>query len=104
MVCFTIIGGINIRLWRQYYVLMSIAPVDLNRMYSLLSRITDGLTPLRERFENHVRKAGLSAIEKVAGENEPMVSINERRGRRNHANVSLNTYLLTCPYLVYCQL
>jgi cullin 1 len=35
-------------------------------MYSLLSRIPDGLEPLRSRFEKHVRRAGLNAIEKIA--------------------------------------
>ncbi|OAA32419.1 Cullin [Moelleriella libera RCEF 2490] len=38
---------------------------DMARMYKLLSRIPDGLEPLRTRFENHVRKAGLAAIQKV---------------------------------------
>jgi len=38
---------------------------DMARMYSLLSRIPDGLEPLRTRFETHVRKAGLNAAEKV---------------------------------------
>ncbi|KAF3176529.1 hypothetical protein TWF106_003486 [Orbilia oligospora] len=42
---------------------------DLKRMYNLLSRITEGLEPLRTKFEAHVRKAGLEAIEKVANEN-----------------------------------
>jgi cullin 1 len=44
---------------------------DLARMYRLLSRIVDGLDPLRAKFEAHVRKSGLSAVEKVdvAGEN-----------------------------------
>ncbi|KAI5785046.1 Cullin [Peziza echinospora] len=41
---------------------------DLARMYNLLSRIPDGLEPLRRKFETHVRNAGLSAIEKVANE------------------------------------
>ncbi|KAF8457588.1 Cullin [Kalaharituber pfeilii] len=41
---------------------------DLARMYNLLSRIQDGLEPLRRKFETHVRNAGLSAIEKVANE------------------------------------
>ncbi|KAI9811869.1 MAG: hypothetical protein M1827_005220 [Pycnora praestabilis] len=45
---------------------------DLARMYKLLSRITDGLDPLRNRFETHVRKAGLAAVEKVAAEGENM--------------------------------
>ncbi|KAJ5752866.1 Cullin-1 [Penicillium odoratum] len=43
---------------------------DLARMYRLLSRIKEGLDPLRSTFENHVRKAGLAAIEKVASEGE----------------------------------
>ena len=51
---------------------------DLGRMYKLLSRIPDGLDPLRNRFEAHVRKAGLAAVEKVAtdGDNlEPKVYV-----------------------------
>jgi|SRR5579862_3014676 len=52
---------------------------DLARMYNLLSRIPDGLEPLRNKFEAHVRKAGLMAVEKVAaeaGENiEPKVYV-----------------------------
>lgn len=39
---------------------------DLTRMYKLLSRIKDGLDPLRNRFEAHVRKAGLTSVDKVA--------------------------------------
>lgn len=44
---------------------------DLARMYRLLSRIVDGLDPLRTKFEAHVRKSGLAAVEKVdvTGEN-----------------------------------
>lgn len=38
---------------------------DMARMYRLLSRIPDGLEPLRTRFETHVRKAGLAAVQKV---------------------------------------
>jgi cullin 1 len=38
---------------------------DMARMYSLLSRIMDGLEPLRAKFETHVRKAGLAAVEKI---------------------------------------
>ncbi|CAI4210740.1 unnamed protein product [Parascedosporium putredinis] len=34
---------------------------DMARMYKLLSRIPEGLDPLRQKFESHVRKAGLSA-------------------------------------------
>jgi cullin 1 len=39
---------------------------DMQRMYNLLSRIPDGLDPLRAKFEAHVRKAGLAAVAKVA--------------------------------------
>ncbi|KAI8145631.1 Cullin [Fennellomyces sp. T-0311] len=39
---------------------------DLHRMYALLARIPEGLDPLRVRFETHVRKAGLGAIERIA--------------------------------------
>ncbi|KAK2764360.1 hypothetical protein FQN54_009054 [Arachnomyces sp. PD_36] len=51
---------------------------DLGRMYKLLSRVKDGLDPLRARFETHVRKSGLAAVEKVAasGDNfEPKVYV-----------------------------
>ena len=37
-------------------------------MYALLSRIPEGLDPLRKRFEEHVKKAGLSAVSKLVGE------------------------------------
>lgn len=43
---------------------------DLARMYRLLSRIKEGLDPLRSTFENHVRRAGLAAVEKVASEGD----------------------------------
>ncbi|KAI9751877.1 MAG: late secretory pathway protein avl9 [Chaenotheca gracillima] len=45
---------------------------DLARMYKLLSRIPDGLDPLRTKFEAHVRKAGLNAVSKVASEGESL--------------------------------
>jgi cullin 1 len=41
---------------------------DLQRMYALLSRIPEGLEPLRKRFEEHVKRAGLSAVSKLVGE------------------------------------
>lgn len=41
---------------------------DLQRMYALLARIPEGLEPLRKKFEEHVKKAGLSAVSKLAGE------------------------------------
>ncbi|KAK7469113.1 ubiquitin ligase (cullin) of SCF [Stygiomarasmius scandens] len=41
---------------------------DLQRMYALLSRIPEGLEPLRKRFEEHVKKSGLAAVAKLVGE------------------------------------
>jgi cullin 1 len=38
---------------------------DLGRMYRLLQRITDGLDPLKSRFELHVKKSGFNAVEKI---------------------------------------
>jgi cullin 1 len=43
---------------------------DLGRMYQLLSRIPEGLDPLRTRFENHVRKCGLAAVDRVAADGD----------------------------------
>ncbi|GAA5973888.1 hypothetical protein JCM11641_001202 [Rhodosporidiobolus odoratus] len=40
---------------------------DLQRMYLLLSRIPSGLHLLRERFELHVKKAGLDSVERAVG-------------------------------------
>jgi cullin 1 len=37
-------------------------------MYALLSRIDDGLEPLRKKFEEHVKTSGLHAVKKVLGE------------------------------------
>jgi cullin 1 len=40
-------------------------------MYCLLARIPDGLNPLRTSFETHVKKAGLTAVERISqNENE----------------------------------
>jgi len=41
---------------------------DLQRMYALLARIPTGLEPLRKKFEEHVKKAGLAAVAKLMGE------------------------------------
>ncbi|KAG2122604.1 Cullin [Suillus clintonianus] len=41
---------------------------DLQRMYALLSRIPEGLEPLRKKFEEHVKKSGLAAVAKLLGE------------------------------------
>ena len=45
---------------------------DLARMYKLLYRVHDGLEPLRNKFEAHVRKSGLAAVEKVAVDGDNM--------------------------------
>lgn len=42
-------------------------------MYLLLSRIPNGLDPLRERFETHVKKAGTGSVEKTTGEGVDVV-------------------------------
>eukprot|EP01100_Stratorugosa_tubuloviscum_P004613 TRINITY_DN215_c0_g4_i2.p1 TRINITY_DN215_c0_g4~~TRINITY_DN215_c0_g4_i2.p1 ORF type:complete len:811 (-),score=378.17 TRINITY_DN215_c0_g4_i2:114-2546(-) len=39
---------------------------DLTRLYSLLCRIKDGLTPLRSQFEQYVQQFGMDAIQRVA--------------------------------------
>jgi cullin 1 len=40
---------------------------DLHRIYALLSRIPEGLEPLREKSQEHVRNAGLAAVSKLVG-------------------------------------
>ena len=45
---------------------------DLQRMYSLLSRIPEGLEPLRKKFEEHVKRTGLgSCLQTQAGTADP---------------------------------
>ncbi|KAG9313519.1 Cullin [Chiua virens] len=41
---------------------------DLQRMYALLSQIPEGLELSRKKFEEHVKKAGLTAVSKLVGE------------------------------------
>lgn len=56
---------------------------DLFRIYTLLSRVHEGLDPLRETFEGHVKRTGLTAVEKVAGEaGDSLVSDVASQGRR----------------------
>jgi len=45
---------------------------DLGRMFKLLARISNGLEPLRTKFEAHVRKAGLAAVDRVAAEGDTL--------------------------------
>lgn len=44
---------------------LSFSHPDLAKLYGLLARIPEGLEPLRKRFEEHVRRQGLSAVEKL---------------------------------------
>ena len=34
-------------------------------MYGLLSRISTGLEPLRKKFEEHVKRSGLAAVQRI---------------------------------------
>ncbi|KAH7101599.1 Cullin-domain-containing protein [Auriculariales sp. MPI-PUGE-AT-0066] len=56
------------RMWEDFQNLLDYdKDEDLQRMYALLSRIPDGLEPLRRKFEEHVKRAGLSAVQKLVG-------------------------------------
>ena len=56
-------------MWDSFQTLLDFdKDEDLQRMYALLSRIPEGLEPLRKRFEGHVKQAGLNAISKLVGE------------------------------------
>ncbi|KAI8497039.1 Cullin-1 [Branchiostoma belcheri] len=61
---------------------------DLGRMYSLVSRIHDGLGELRNLLEQHIHNQGLAAIEKC-GE----TAVNDRPHKGTKANV---IYRLKC--------
>ncbi|KAH8108737.1 Cullin-domain-containing protein [Phellopilus nigrolimitatus] len=55
-------------MWEEFQKLLDFdKDEDLQRMYALLSRIPEGLEPLRKKFEEHVKRAGLSAVEKLVG-------------------------------------
>ncbi|KAG1745820.1 Cullin-domain-containing protein [Suillus paluster] len=56
-------------MWESFQSLLDFdKDEDLQRMYALLSRIPEGLEPLRKKFEEHVKKAGLAAVAKLFGE------------------------------------
>ncbi|MCO5589939.1 hypothetical protein L7F22_043908 [Adiantum nelumboides] len=64
-----LIRGHSQLLWDEFQPLLDAQKSDdLNRIYTLLSRIQGGLEPLREQFDAHVKRTGLAAVEKVAGE------------------------------------
>ncbi|TCD69043.1 hypothetical protein EIP91_009106 [Steccherinum ochraceum] len=57
------------RMWESFQELLDYdKDEDLQRMYALLARIQEGLEPLRKKFEEHVKKAGQSAVAKLVGE------------------------------------
>ena len=58
-------------MWEEFQKLLDFdKDEDLQRMYALLSRIKDGLEPLRKKFEEHVKRAGLAAVQKLASAGE----------------------------------
>eukprot|EP00040_Diaphanoeca_grandis_P032782 m.199442 g.199442 ORF g.199442 m.199442 type:complete len:776 (-) comp32734_c0_seq1:2185-4512(-) len=62
----TLIKAHEERLQGEFQVLLNDEKTDdLSRMYLLMARIKDGLTPLRELLEKHVCAQGMAAIEKV---------------------------------------
>ncbi|CCA67819.1 probable SCF complex member Cullin 1 [Serendipita indica DSM 11827] len=57
------------KMWEDFQQLLDYdKDEDLQRMYALLARIPEGLEPLRKKFEEHVKRAGQSAISKLVGE------------------------------------
>lgn len=76
----------------------TIHTLDLHRMYSLLARITDGLNPLRASFEAHVKKAGLSAIERISnnpspsGDKEAAAATNEAVDPKSYVDTLLEVH------------
>ncbi|KAF8582805.1 Cullin-domain-containing protein [Ramaria rubella] len=56
-------------MWEEFQKLLDYdKDEDLQRMYALLARIPEGLEPLRKKFEEHVKQAGLAAVFKLVGE------------------------------------
>ncbi|ORX99040.1 Cullin-domain-containing protein [Basidiobolus meristosporus CBS 931.73] len=54
-------------MWDEFQSLLdNDKQADLFRMYTLLFRVPEGLNPLRNKFEAHVKKAGLNTIERIA--------------------------------------
>lgn len=56
-------------MWEEFQKLLDYdKDEDLQRMYALLARIHEGLEPLRKKFEEHVKQAGLVAVSKLVGD------------------------------------
>ncbi|EPS98422.1 hypothetical protein FOMPIDRAFT_1024606 [Fomitopsis schrenkii] len=59
----------SVRMWDNFQELLDYdKDEDLQRMYALLARISEGLEPLRKRFEEHVKRSGLTAVSKLVGQ------------------------------------
>lgn len=59
------------KMWESFQGLLDYdKDEDLQRMYALLARIPEGLEPLRKKFEEHVKKAGLAAVAKLTQSGE----------------------------------
>ena len=55
-------------MWGNFQSLLEYDKYEgLQRMYSLLSRIPEGLGPLRRKFEEHVKRTGLAAVSELVG-------------------------------------
>jgi hypothetical protein len=71
-------------MWENFQSLLDLdRGEDLQRMHSLLSRLPEGLEPLRERFEEHVKRAVLAATARLAGEG----SVADIKGINSEAHV-----------------
>lgn len=61
-------------MWEEFQKLLDYdKDEDLQRMYALLARIPEGLEPLRKKFEEHVKQAGLTAVSKLVGDGSAAV-------------------------------
>lgn len=74
------------------YLSSLISLPDLQRMYSILFRVPKGLEPLRNKFKEHVKREGESAIEKTVGTNDNVVSIsNSFASGRKHRSIPFSS-------------
>ncbi|KAG5513172.1 hypothetical protein PMAC_001542 [Pneumocystis sp. 'macacae'] len=68
---------------------------DMTRIYTLLSRIPNGVNPLKINFEAHVCKEGLLAVEKIASDStnslDPKIYINALLDVRSRYNTLVLT-------------
>lgn len=60
---------------------------DLSRLYSLVVKIENGLVPIKEKFEIHIRNMGLNSMEKLSEE------MKENEDAKLYIQELLNVYL-----------